>query len=556
MKHELKQHGARSNGAVVDLMVSGARREELLRASRHFASMALGPRQLGAVELLMTGALAPLQGFMGSEEVARVQASMRLPDGTPWPTPITLRAPAGAAPMSVGDRVALRDSEGVMVAVLRVSEVFEGATEAGNHERTTLLAGRVEGLVLPAHYDFRMLRHTPATARALFARRGWRRIMAYAPKEVMHRPQVSAAFRLAREHQTNLLIMPRVAPGEDGDLGYYARVRCHQASARQFPRHTVELVLVPAGPRSSGMRGALLGALVARNYGATHVAVSPSAWGVSRDPEPPEAVREQLRVHGEALGVELVPWRELVYHRPSDRFLSPEEVPEGDQVERPGARALAQVHHAGKEAQARLSYPEVIRELQRTFPPRGEQGFTVFFTGLSGAGKSTIAHVLRVRLLELGGRPVTLLDGDIVRRHLSSELTFSKAHRDINIRRIGFVAAEITKNRGIAICAPIAPYAGVRDEVRRRVSARGGFVLVHVATPLEVCERRDRKGMYAKARAGLVKEFTGISDPYERPTNAEVVIDTEAVTPLACAQQVLLYLEKAGYIGSGGAGSW
>jgi sulfate adenylyltransferase len=226
-----------------------------------------------------------------------------------------------------------------------------------------------------------------------------------------------------------------------------------------------------------------------------------------------------------------------------------DEVPEGTRTLSISGTDLRQRLAEGREIPDWFTFPEVARELRRTHPPRARQGFTVFFTGLSGAGKSTVANVLMVKLLEMGGRPVTLLDGDIVRKHLSSELGFSKEHRDINIRRIGFVASEITKNGGIAICAPIAPYDRTRKEVRQDVEPGGGFVLVHLATPLEVCEERDRKGLYAKARAGVIQEFTGISDPYEEPADAEVVLDTSRLSPEESAQAVLLYLEKEGFVG-------
>ena len=202
----------------------------------------------------------------------------------------------------------------------------------------------------------------------------------------------------------------------------------------------------------------------------------------------------------------------------------------------------------GREIPAWFTFADVAAVLRSTHPPRYKQGFTIFFTGLSGAGKSTIAKAFLARLLESGGRPVTLLDGDIVRKNLSSELGFSKEHRDLNIRRIGFVANEITKNGGIAICAPIAPYDAIRKEVRSLIAKHGGFMLVHVATPLEVCEQRDRKGLYAQARAGIIKEFTGISDPYEAPQDAELIIDTTSLTPEEAAQDILLHLEKEGYI--------
>jgi sulfate adenylyltransferase len=253
--------------------------------------------------------------------------------------------------------------------------------------------------------------------------------------------------------------------------------------------------------------------------------------------------------------MEMVPFRLMVYLEDRDAYAPVDEVPEGARTLTISGTELRDRLATGREIPSWFTYPEVAAELRRTHPPRHRQGFTVFFTGLSGAGKSTVANVLLVKLLEMGGRPVTLLDGDIVRKNLSSELGFSKQHRDLNIRRIGFVAAEITKNGGIALCAPIAPYDRTRREVRAEVEPGGGFVLVHVATPLEVCEERDRKGLYAKARAGLIQEFTGISDPYEEPGDADLVLDTSKLLPEEAAQAVLLHLEREGYIGAdAGAG--
>jgi len=257
---------------------------------------------------------------------------------------------------------------------------------------------------------------------------------------------------------------------------------------------------------------------------------------------------EILAEHADELGVEFVKAHEAVYLEHRKRFVPADEVPEDGRVLRIGADEVRRRLDDGREIPDWYTYPEVARELHRTHPTRDAQGLTVFFTGLSGSGKSTIANALRVKLLEIGGRGVTLLDGDLVRTNLSSELGFSKEHRDLNIRRIGFVAAEITRAGGVAICAPIAPYDVVRREVREMVEPCGGFVLVHVSTSLEVCESRDRKGMYAKARAGIIKEFTGISDPYEKPGDADVVIDTEGVTPDEATREVLLFLERQGYI--------
>jgi sulfate adenylyltransferase len=315
------------------------------------------------------------------------------------------------------------------------------------------------------------------------------------------------------------------------------------------------LSLLPLAMRMGGPREAVWHAIIRKNYGCTHFIVGrdhagPGADSTGRPFYPPYAAQQLLRKHEQELGVQMVPFQQMVYVEDLDTYLPEDEVPARTRVLILSGTELRRRLAQGREIPAWFTFTEVAKELQRTQPPRHRQGFTVFFTGLSGAGKSTIANVLLVKFLEMGGRPVTLLDGDIVRKHLSSELGFSKEHRDINIRRIGFVASEITKNGGIAICAPIAPYDNVRKEVRALIAPVGGFVLVHVSTPLDVCEQRDRKGLYAKARAGLIREFTGISDPYEPPPDADVIVDTTDMSPEEAAQEILLHLEREGYVGT------
>jgi len=317
----------------------------------------------------------------------------------------------------------------------------------------------------------------------------------------------------------------------------------------------VKLALLGLAMRMGGPREALLHAIIRKNHGCTHFIVGRDHAGPGKDSQGkpfygPYDAQELLRRHESELGVTMVPFKQLVYVEDLDTYFPVDEVPAGKRTLDISGTELRQRLAEGRELPAWFTFPEVATELRRTHPPRHAQGFTVFLTGLSGAGKSTIAAVLLVKFMEMGGRPVTLLDGDIVRKHLSSELNFSKEHRDINIRRIGYVAAEITKNGGIALCAPIAPYDSVRKEVRTMIEPGGGFVLVHVATALEVCEERDRKGLYAKARAGILKEFTGISDPYEEPADADLVIDAAAMSPEEAAQEILLYLERQGYVGA------
>ena len=501
---------------------------------------------------------------------------MRLADGTLWPIPITLdvtdEVAAGLAP---GARLALRDPEGVLLAALTVDDLWTIDREAkaqavyGTTDRThpgvahlfdrannVCVGGRLEGLEPPRHYDFVQLRQTPAELRAQFARLGWRKIVAFQTRNPLHRAHVELTLRAARELEANLLIHPVVGMTKPGDVDHYTRVRCYQAIMSRYPAHTAMLSLLPLAMRMGGPREAVLHAIIRKNHGCTHFIVGRDHAGPGKDSQGkpfygPYDAQELLARHQDELGVRMVPFRNMVYAEALDVYMPDDEVPEGQRVLSLSGTELRDRLAQGRELPAWFTYPEVAVELTRSYPPRHRQGFTVFFTGLSGAGKSTIANVLLVKLLEMGGRPVTLLDGDIVRKNLSSELGFSKEHRDINIRRIGFVGAEITKNGGIALCAPIAPYERVRQEVKEMIEPGGGFILVHVSTSLEVCEGRDRKGLYAKARAGIVKEFTGISDPYEEPTAADVTLDTAEISPEEAAQKILLHLEREGYIGAG-----
>ncbi len=568
--HLIEPHG----GELVDLIVDSDRAAELHEASRDWPSVDLNPRQLCDLELLANGAFSPLRGFLGRADYDRVCSEMRLVDGTLWPIPITLDVPRETADeLEPGTVVALRDPEGVMLAALTVTELWEPDKEAEaervygttnpEHPGVAYLydvagpvyvGGRVEAVQLPVHYDFPELRKTPAEVRAEFIRKGWTRVVAFQTRNPMHRAHVELTMRAAKDQQANLLIHPVVGLTKPGDVDHYTRVRAYQAVMERYPQMTATLALLNLAMRMAGPREALWHAIIRKNHGATHFIVGRDHAGPGADSDGnpfygPYDAQELYEAHEDELGVKMVDFKLMVYDPEDDRYLPVDEVPEGRKTLSISGTELRERLADGREIPEWFSYPEVVAELRRTHPPRARQGFTVFFTGLSGAGKSTIANALMVKLLQMGGRPVTLLDGDIVRKNLSSELGFSKEHRDINILRIGFVASEITKNGGVAICAPIAPYDGTRQKVRRMIEPVGGFVLVHVATPLEVCEQRDRKGLYAKARAGIIKEFTGISDPYEEPADAEVTIDTTDTSPDEAANRIILYLERLGYIG-------
>ena len=417
------------------------------------------------------------------------------------------------------------------------------------------LGGRVTAVQPVTHYDYRLLRHTPAELRAEFAKLGWTRVVAFQTRNPMHRAHQELTLRAAKEVEASLLIHPVVGLTKPGDVDHYTRVRCYQALLQRYPSRTALLSLLPLAMRMGGPREAVWHAIIRKNHGCSHLIVGRDHAGPGSDSAGnpfygPYDAQELLREHEAELGVTMVPFRMMVYVEDRDSYMPVDEVPDGTRTLNLSGTELRQRLAGGRDIPSWFTFPEVARELRRSHPPRERQGFTVFFTGLSGSGKSTIANALLVKFLEFGGRPVTLLDGDLVRKNLSSELGFSKEHRDINIRRIGYVASEITRNGGIAVCAPIAPYDAVRKDVRAMIEPAGGFVLVHVDTPLDVCEQRDRKGLYAKARAGIIKEFTGISDPYEAPADAELAIDTTALTPDEAAQRIILHLEKAGYVGA------
>jgi len=500
---------------------------------------------------------------------------MRLADGTLWPIPITLDVPVElAGKLGPGASLALRDPEGVMLAALHVEEVWQpdrtaeaqavfgttsrehpGVAHLLDRAHPWYVGGRLEGIQLPVHYDFRALRLAPAELRAEFQRMGWRRVVAFQTRNPMHRAHQELTLRAAREAEASLLIHPSVGMTKPGDVDHYTRVRCYQALLPTYPRNTATLALLPLAMRMGGPREALWHAIIRKNYGCSHLIVGRDHAGPGSDStgKPfygPYDAQQLLATHQAELGVTMVPFQMMVYVEERDQYMPQDEVPQGTRTLDISGTELRRRLATGREIPSWFTFPEVAAELRRRHPPRDRQGFTVFFTGLSGSGKSTIANALVVKLLEMGGRPVTLLDGDLVRKHLSSELGFSKEHRDINIRRIGFVASEITMNGGIAVCAPIAPYDKVRKEVRAMVEPLGGFMLVYVAAPLEVCEQRDRKGLYAKARAGLIKEFTGVSDPYEAPEDADLVVDTTDVSPEEAAQQIILHLEREGYVGA------
>jgi sulfate adenylyltransferase len=560
-------------GELKDLYLGEAAvREEKARA-RDLPSWDLNMRQVCDVEMLLNGAFSPLDGFMTEADYNGVLSNMRLTSGVLWPMPITLDVkPEFAEKVKVGGSIALRDGEGVLIATMEIASIYRPDREAEakavfgttddkhpgvaylrRQSNEVYLGGKLQGVEAPGHYDFKHLRDTPKELRSRFEKLGWRRIVAFQTRNPMHRAHQELTFRAAKDVEANLLIQPVVGMTKPGDVDHFTRVRCYEHLLRAYPEQTTALSLLPLAMRMGGPREAVWHAIIRKNYGCTHFIVGRDHAGPGNDStgKPfygPYDAQELMKKHEKELDITMVPFRNMVYVEEKAQYFPENEVEKGWRTLDISGTELRRRLQEGADIPEWFSFPDVVAELRRTHPPRHKQGFTVFFTGLSGSGKSTVANALMVKLMEMGGRPVTLLDGDLVRKHLSSELGFSKEHRDLNIQRIGYVASEITKNGGIAICAPIAPYAATRKRVREMIEPLGGFMEIHVATAIEVCEARDRKGLYAKARAGLLKGFTGIDDPYEVPENPEMRLDTAEFTPDMSAHRIIVKLESLGFI--------
>jgi sulfate adenylyltransferase len=560
-------------GTLKDLYLAPAAAEQEKKKARDYKSWDLNDRQLCDLELILNGAFSPLEGFLTQAEYQSVLDAMRLPGGVLWPIPVNLDVTEKfAAEIKAGDSIALRDPEGVLIATMAVSDIWTpdrtaeaqavfgttdllhpGVSYLLQRSNPVYVGGRLRGVEVPTHYDFRGLRHSPAELRAVFKKLGWRKVVAFQTRNPLHRAHQELTFRAAKENEANLLIHPVVGLTKPGDVDHYTRVRCYEAVLDEYPEQTTSLSLLNLAMRMGGPREAVWHAIIRKNYGCTHFIVGRDHAGPGNNSkgEPfygPYDAQELMKEHEHELDITMVPFQEMVYVEDLAQYVPINETKKEQKILNISGTEFRRRLQEGLEIPEWFSYPNVVKELRKSYPPRHQQGFTVFFTGLSGTGKSTIANALMVKLMEIGTRRITLLDGDLVRKHLSSELGFSREHRDLNILRIGYVASEITKNGGAAICAPIAPYAATRQRVRQMIDPLGGFLEVFVDTPIEVCEQRDRKGLYAKARAGIIKEFTGISDPYEAPQNPEVHIHTEELSPDLAAHRILVKLESMGFI--------
>jgi len=555
---------------LVNLIVEDEAQADVRALASRLPSLQMSERSVCDLELLAVGGFSPLTSFMGRADYERVLGEMRLARGQLFPIPVTLPADL-AEGIGLGRDVALRDSKNDLLAVLHIEEIYPwdlehasrqvfGTTDpkhplvAEMHRWGKLnLAGTLRVLRLPAHYDFRELRMTPLETRRRLAAMGATNVVAFQTRNPLHRVHEELTKRAADEVGGVLLLHPVVGLTKPGDVDHFTRVRTYRALAsRYYDPQRILLALLPLAMRLAGPREALWHALIRRNYGANFLIVgrdhaSPGSDSKGRPFYGPYAAQELMQEFAGELGMGMVPFRELVYLPDEERYEEVSKVPpQASTASISGTQVREQFLSRGKPLPAWFTRSEVAEILAESYPPRHRQGVCVWFTGLSGAGKSTTAEVLTELLLE-AGRQVTVLDGDVVRTHLSRGLGFSREDRDTNIRRIGYVASEIVRHGGVAVCAAVSPYRATRGDVRNMVGS-GHFVEVFVDTPLEVCEARDTKGMYARARRGEIKDFTGINDPYETPESPEITLNTLQASPEENAQRILEFLKERGFI--------
>lgn len=557
-------------GKLVNLVVSGEEREELLAKSSRLPSVQISSRSLCDLELLATGAFSPIDRFMRKNDYERVLTEMRLHDGTLFPIPVTLPVDESALP-SWGEQITLSDSRNNTLAVMQIEEVYHwdaqrearlvlGTTDPRHPLFSEMVrwgkvyvSGELKIIDLPKYHDFQELRRTPAQVRAIMGKMGNGNVVAFQTRNPMHRIHEELTKRAAEGVNGSLLIHPVVGMTKPGDVDHYTRVRVYRALAENYyEKNRTLLSLLPLAMRMAGPREALWHAIIRRNYGANYFIVGRDHAGPGNDSHGrpfygPYEAQMMVSQYANEIGVQPLEFKELVYLADDERYEEQDKIPEGARIFNISGTQVRDDYLAkGKSLPEWFTRKETAEILQQMYPPRHKQGVCIWFTGLSGSGKSTTAEVLTALLLERG-RQVTLLDGDVVRTHLSKGLGFSRDDRDTNILRIGFVAGEISRHGGTVICAAISPYRATRNEARKMVGEEH-FIEVFVDTPIDVCEQRDVKGLYARARRGQITGFTGVDDPYEIPVDPELTLYTVEVSPEENAQKIVDYLEERGYL--------
>ncbi|RCI01208.1 Sulfate adenylyltransferase [Rhizopus azygosporus] len=566
-------------GILKDLHSRDAHKQEsLLAEAQSLPSIVLTDRQLCDLELILNGGFSPLEGFLNEKDYTSVVENMRLANGLLWPIPITLdvsKQELEESKIEPSKRIALldpRDNE--PLAILTVEDIYRpdkskeaklvyGADDIAhpavnylhNIAKEFNLGGSLEAIQAPSHYDYVANRYTPSELRSHFKKLQWTRVVAFQTRNPMHRAHRELTVRAARQRKAHLLIHPVVGLTKPGDIDHYTRVRVYKALMPKYPNGMAELSLLPLAMRMGGPREAVWHALIRKNHGVTHFIVGRDHAGPGKNSQGvdfygPYDAQALVEKYKDEIGIEIVPFQMVTYCPDTDEYIPADEVPEGVKTLNISGTELRHRLKTGLPIPEWFSYPEVVQVLRQSHPPRSQQGFTIFFTGLHASGKNAIARALQVSLNQESTRTVSLLSSENTRAELSSELGFSKRDRDINIGRQAFVAGELTRAGAAVIVAPIAPYAAARDAARKTISQYGGFYLIHVSTPLEECIKRDRDGIYERAKKGEIKEFTGLDAPYEVPTNAELTVDITKQSISQAVHEIILLLEKDGYVGS------
>ena len=547
----IKPHGE----TLVSFHLSADELSEYSELSNNISSLTLSLKQQCDLEMISNGAFSPLSTFNNQKDYEEILLKNKLSNGLVWPIPIVLDVPDQfLKSLDKNEYISLRNTEGFLLAILKVKEfwapnkkeeanlVFKsndlnhpGVDYLFNHTNNNYISGELVPIHENKYFDFTHLRKSPQEVRDFFRLNNWKDVIAFQTRNPMHRVHYELTKLAMDEHNSKLLIHPVIGMSKPGDIDHFTRVKCYQHIIKYYPENSVELSLINLAMRMAGPKEALWHAIIRKNYGCNRIIIGRdhAGPGVNAEGKPyyqPYDAQELIAQYQEELEIKMVPFKEMVFAKNKKTYLPLDKTEQDDSIEKLSGTQFKELLQQRTEIPTWYSFPEVIHELRKRFPKLHNQGLTVFFTGLSGAGKSTLANAIMYKLMETEDRPITLLDGDIVRQHLSSELGFSKEDRDIHVKRIGYVASEITKHGGVAICAPIAPYSNTRKVVRNMIDEVGSFVEIHVATPLSVCEERDTKGLYKQARAGKILDFTGVSDPYEEPENPEITVDTSDIT--------------------------
>ena len=534
----------------------------------------LNDRQLCDCQMILDGSFYPLNRFMTEHDYNHVIEKMRLESGELFPLPIVLDVNEKFSQnLLLNEKIILRNKEGFVIAKMIVESIWKpnlekeaelvygtvdplhpGVNFLFQSNNKVYLGGAIEKISMPNYYDYTHYRMSPNDLKIIFKKMGWEKIVAFQTRNPMHRAHVEMTLRAMDQLDANLLIHPVVGVTKSGDINHYTRVRCYEHVLKKYPKNTVLLSLLPLAMRMGGPREALLHAIIRRNFGCSHFIIGRDHAGPGLDNNgvpfyDPYAAQELVKQFENEVGILVVPFQFMVYVPSKRKYISIDSLDDNIKYETISGTQLREKIDNGEDIPKWFSYPEVTSELIKSKRSVNKKGLTIFFTGLSGSGKSTLANGLLMKLLEKCNRPVTLLDGDVVRTHLSSELGFSKEHRSLNVQRIGFVASEITKHGGIAICAPIAPYQSDRKINKESISKYGGYIEVFVSTSLEKCEERDSKGLYELARLGKLKKFTGVSDPYEKPKNPDFTINSDGSrTPVSLVNELVKKIYDMGYL--------